>query len=383
VASTAALAAWSITTGTSCSGGGEVDGSFPAPEGTPVGAGFASSLSLVVTSEDTPQTLALLSVDEATGALGIAGGPLDVMAPIGDVETAAVDVAARRVFVGSDLAGTVSVANVAATGALAPIAGSPFPLESAAPTVVHPNAANDLLYVGYRGEAFISVLPVDPATGAVGAALPRVPISGSSIETLRSIGNLLYVICNSTENILAFRIEANGELTDLGVDVLASGRPDYIEFIGDGVGMTRLYVSTVAGLIDGFEIDVASGALTPLPGSPYVFPGLTTHELLRASDDGIYLGLGTESPPAVALFRVELDGSLTPLDFVPMHAGLGGPEGIVWTPNGRFLIVADHTVGGIFVFERIGDTLQYGPVPRYLLPGRPIDLVLSDLAVSP
>lgn len=356
---------------------------FPVVAGIPIGPGFASAISLVVASERTPETLAVLSVDETSGALGLVGGPRDVEAPIGDVESAAVDVAARRVYLGSDLDGTLAVADVAATGALATIAGSPFPLESAAPTVVVPNPGADRLYVGYRDEAFLSVFPLDPGTGAVGTALAPVPLDGMSVETARRVGDLLYVLCNATENILAFRVEANGDLTDLGVDVRASGRPDYVEFIGDGVGPTRLYVSTLAGLVDGYDVDVATGALTTLPGSPYEFPGLTTHELLRATADGAYLGLGTEVPPAVALLGVEADGSLTPLDFVQMNGGVGGPEGIVWTPNGRFLMVANHTVGGIFVFERVGDRLEAAQVPRVLLPGFPVDLVLTDLAVAP
>ncbi|MFQ5505883.1 MAG: beta-propeller fold lactonase family protein [Planctomycetota bacterium] len=352
--------------------------------GVPAGAGFPSNLTLLVSSEATPLTLAVLSLDQVDGRLGVVGGPLDVNASISDAETLAADEANRRIYLGSDLSGTVAVVTMDGTGKLTPVSGSPFSLEAPQPTVVRLNTASNVAYVGYRDQSFLSRYPIDPATGALGSALPKVPINGTFIETMQRLGDLLYVICNTTSNILAFRIEADGTLTDLGVNVPLDPRPDYIDFVTDSLaGTNRLYVSLTAGSIDAFDVNTATGALARLPGAPYPFPGLTTFELLRASPDGQFIAVGSERPPAAGLLRVESDGSLTPVHSQVMSEGTGGPEGMVWTPNGRFLLVANHLLGGIHVYERVGELLRTGPVPCYTLPGRPIDLVMTSMAVNP
>ena len=84
------------------------------------------------------------------------------------------------------------------------------------------------------------------------------------------------------------------------------------------------------------------------------------------------------------LYAIEADGSLTATGAPQLlHPFTGGPEGMEWSPDGRFLYVADHAAPGLFVLELRGGALAPAAVPRYRLPGRQIDVKLFARQVTP
>jgi 6-phosphogluconolactonase (cycloisomerase 2 family) len=350
------------------------------PAGVAPGPGFPSAVVLAVSSRGTSESLSLLSIDQVSGELGLLpGSPIDVGTPVGDFETLAVDAFNRRIYLGSDSNGLISVSSVAGDGSLSPIAGSPFLSERGSPTVLVLNPNRTAIYVGYAGDNVVSQLSVDPATGAIGAALgPPVTINGVHVETMRLLGDLLFVFCRNTNNILCLRVESNGTLTPLGLNEPLQGRADYADFIGQ-----RMYVSTGGNFFYGFDVDPATGALTALPNSPWTFPGLSRYELIRADPSGQFIAVGAEEPASIGLLKVEANGSLSLVNIVSQTNLVGGPEGIFWEPNGRFLYVADHIGLGLFVYELVNGQLAPAAVPRYRLPGGQIDLVVSPMSVNP
>ncbi|MDF1663994.1 MAG: hypothetical protein P1V97_19650 [Planctomycetota bacterium] len=355
--------------------------SLPVPGGIAPVAGFPSQVTMTVSSRNTARTLSLLSVDQSTGELGLLPGfPLDVGAPVGDAETLAVDAFNRRVYLASNINGMIAGSNIDLAGRATPIAGSPFASEGAAPTVLSLGANRDVLYVGYENENFISLLSVNPTTGVVGAPIsPPLVINGNFIETMKQLGDLLYVFCRNTSNILCLRIEPNGTLTTLPVNVSLPSRPDFADFIGN-----RLYVSTAGSELEGFDLDPSTGDLTRIQGSPWVFPRLDRYELIRAHPSGDFIAVGAEDPANVGLIAVDsVDGSLSLVNVLGLTPNVGGPEGIFWEPSGRFLYVNDHIGEGIFVFELVNGRLQPAATPRYRLPGGQIDMDISAMTVTP
>ena len=96
-----------------CGGGGDDDQSGPVadPQAVSPVPGFATDEILVVASEANDRSLALLSIDPASGTLGyLPGSPIDLGVSISDVESLAADGARRRLFFGSDLTGAIAVA---------------------------------------------------------------------------------------------------------------------------------------------------------------------------------------------------------------------------------------------------------------------------------
>ena len=83
-------------------------------------------------------------------------------------------------------------------------------------------------------------------------------------------------------------------------------------------------------------------------------------------------------------YALRYDRSLTP-EAQPLRLSgeVGGPEGMAFTADGRFLYVCDHIVGGLFVID-VGDgTLHLSTPGRIDLPGKQIDVVRMDIAVIP
>ncbi len=355
-----------------------------APPAAAPGPGFAAKMVLVATTERTPLTLALLSVDERTGALGLLpGSPIDVGAQTGDFETLAVDVARRRVFVGGSNNGRIAVVTVDGRGAVKPVPGSPF-IAQGRPSALALSHDGRFLWVGHEGPG-ISAYAVHVETGALS------PVEGSPftlpgrhVENLLLSGDWLFVGCRVGSYVAALRVDRQtGKLALAGEPVLTEPRPDHLRVIGD-----RLYCSLAeASAIDAFAIDRASGALARLPGAPYRVPGLKDYELIEVHPDGKTIAAGVCEPPCVALFDVEEDGSLASKGSpAALHGGLGGPEGMEWSRDGRFLYVASHleSADGIYVLEYLGPSLVPADPFRYrIVAGGQIDLALVPLEVAP
>ena len=372
-------------------GGCSDSGGAILPVTTPIALmpppGFASGDVLVVSSEHTTDSLAVLSLDPATGLLGILpGSPANIGIEIGDAETLASDPARRRVFFGSNLNGTVGVADLDATGMPVPVAGSPFSVAFPKVAAIKVSPAGDMIYVGYHDHSTISRYAVD-AAGALTLAQTIVSPSGNYVETMLQVGSVLYVGFANTSNIVGFQLDAQGAFVVDGMgnptEVVVMGtrvRPDYLVAIAD-----KLYCSLAQnGSVDAFQIE-AGGGLTRLLGAPYIFPGMGLFELITVQPGGAHIAVGGERPTAtVGLYVVNGDGSLTPAGApLVMHNRGGGPEGMAFSADGRFLYVCDHIGIGLYVFEVTGSAIDFAATPRYMLPGRQIDVLRIALNVSP
>lgn len=349
--------------------------------------GFASGDVLVVSSEGTTESLAVLSLDPATGQVGLlAGSPANVGVQISDAETLAADPARRRIFFGSNLTRRIAVLDLDGAGRPVPVFGSPFLAQFQPVSVIKVSPAGDMIYVGYHDHSTISRYSVD-AAGALTLAQSIVTPSGNHVETMLQVGDVLYVGFETTSNIVGFQLDAQGAFVVNGMGdptevavVSTNIRPDYLVAIAD-----KLYCSLAqAGSVDAFQIE-ASGALTRLAGSPYAFPGMGLFELITVQPGGALIAVGGERPTAtVGLYTVNGDGTLTPAGApLAMHERGGGPEGMVFSADGRFLYVSDHIGQGLYVFEVTGNTIDFAATPRYMLPGRQIDVIRLALNVNP
>ena len=370
-----------------CSGSGGPQGPVADPPAAAPLAGFASGSILVVSSEATAQSLAVLSLDAATGEVGLLpGSPADLGVPITDAETLAADPSQRRVFFGSNTNGRIAVFELDAMGTPVPVAGSPFSAERTGVSVIKASATGSTIYVGYHFENIISRYDV----GAAGALTLAQTISTGAnrhVETMILIGDVLYIGFESTSRIVGYQIDgleafatdAQGVPTAVA-DVATNQRPDFLATIGD-----KLYCSLAQdSSIDAFTVE-SDGSLTRLAGAPYAFPGIGLFELIAIQPGGNLIAVGGERPSAaMGLYAVNADGSLTPAGapFV-IHNRKGGPEGLVFSADGRFLYVCDHVGQGLYVFDVSGGFLNAAATPRYALPGRQIDVIRLDLAVSP
>jgi hypothetical protein len=227
----------------------------------------------------------------------------------------------RFVYVAGDFAGTVSGFRIdRATGVPTPLPGSPFPTLGSLPIPMVIDRSGRFLYVGQSVGSFdgsIAVFAIDAATGALshiaGSPFPNVPNFGRvAALALSPDGRFLFtggtalatyavnpvtgvptriasrdglccgLMVDSTGQFLfgtagdglhGFSIAADGALTPVGVpQSIGSGTSTITALVSVA---DLVYVGNAAtGGVYGFRVNPATGALTPVAGSPFASPPL-------------------------------------------------------------------------------------------------------------
>lgn len=215
------------------------------------------------------------TIDSASGTLTLQPG--SVTSP-GRAWAVVEDPTGHFLYVGSinNTTGAVGISAYSInsnSGALTQVAGSPF---ATGPFIQLPQMAVDpsgrFLYAD--GSAGVFAFTIDPLTGALA------PIAGSPFAadntpqsiTVDAKGKFVYVANNGSSTISAFAINAtSGALTAVPGSPFATGSGFPVS-ISLNPSSTFAYVATTGisqFLIFGYAIDPATGALTPLAGSPF------------------------------------------------------------------------------------------------------------------
>jgi 6-phosphogluconolactonase (cycloisomerase 2 family) len=312
-----------------------------------------------------------------------------------------------------DTINTVSGFSVAPTGALTPIAGSPFATAGASSTVtcygldrMTINMADNLLFVSNSADQTISVFQIDPVAGGLTLA-PGSPVNtGLALDgcggiSLASTPDGKFLMASSGGLIQSFHIAANGALTQgilttpltpvttVGMKISANGKflalsgersvfmytinPDSSltavansPFLRQGTGLVsglefscaadRLYgseASTSANTItDGWSVS-AAGVLTPMAGSPFLSPGSDSN-VIALSPDNTKLYTSSQADNSIVALSIGATGSLTNSGVYDNSNAVHVPTGLAVDSTGSFLFVADDTYG-IAVFRIAAD----------------------------
>lgn len=174
------------------------------------------------------------------------------------------------------------------------------------------------------------------------------PGSFITVSLVRDDG---YVYINNnqlgTNTVMAFSVDANGALTPIGGSPFPTG--------GGGLqsgllAANRMTIGTVTKFlfvaneqtnnISVFSIDLATGALTVVPGSPFPYGGTLSSDIsLGVTPDNRFLFASSPGSNNITVFSIAPNGTLIPISGSPFAAG-GVPLGIKVSPDGRFLAVA-------------------------------------------
>ncbi len=238
---------------------------------------------LYVSNQD--GSISAYTIDGGSGALTpVEGSPFPSQT---GAAWLAVDPSGRFLYVancgtlgcGSGAGGVSAYTIDSGTGALTPIAGSPFPA-GMIPVGVAIDPAGKFVYVVNHGSDNTSGFAIDQATGAL------TPIEGSPFPTgmgpaqmaIDPTGQFAYVSnCGNTGNCHVIR---PGSVSAYSIDSATgalgpvTGSPFPAEmgsvFAAIDPSGQFVYVSNIhSGNISAFAIDAASGALTQIPGSPF------------------------------------------------------------------------------------------------------------------
>jgi len=215
------------------------------------------------------------------------------------------------------------------------------------------------LYVANVSTNDVSAYTIDHATGYL-KEVPGSPYDVGRIATAVAVhpsGKFVYVTrSNATEGdgIAAFSVNPDGSLTAIpGSPYSTQISPDSL--LVDSTGK-YLYVADdeFDGAIDGFTIDATSGALTPISGSPFAVPPVSGCAATFSADiiedvAGSRLYTADTYDNAISGFRIDLKtGVLTavPGSPFPNYPCLDpmvafNPDTLAVLPSGKFLFAVN------------------------------------------
>ena len=254
--------------------------------------------------------VSVFSINPGTGALSlVAGSPFATGGSAGSNEIG-VSPTPDGMFLMAANSGShnLTVFSIASSGALSPIAGSPFPALSL------PDA-----------------IKVSPDRKFLAVAEPL------------------------SDQVEMFSIASNGSLTSLGAFPGGGGNFG-LTGVDINCASSLLYggeASTSLNIVDGYSI-TSTGALTPIPGSPFMpGVGVDSNVVLLSPDDKTLFVSNGFSGNTITAFSVASNGSLmlVPGSPFPMNPGAIFPLGMAISRDGSLLYVANGASDSISVFS--------------------------------
>lgn len=177
------------------------------------------------------------------------------------------------------------------------------------------------VYVPLSNSDQIRVYSVDQNTGAL------TEVSGSPFNTgaypfhamTDRTGNVLYVTNYNDQTLSVYTVGANGALTQVGSAINLSGYPHLMMIDPQN---HFLYVPNESGTIDAFAI--SGSTLTAVSGSPFSDPNINGSEVYggTVSLDGNFLVATNRDDLSVSVFTINrATGALTPVAGSPFASG--------------------------------------------------------------
>jgi len=299
------------------------------------------------------------AVNQANGALTqVPGSPYTAGTSDGPV---AAEPSGRFVYVGDPTTNTIFGFSIGSNGALTALPGSPYPANGQPKAfLVHPTGKYLFaIYNAQNAVGSVAVFAIDANTGALA------PVAGSPFSTAYSsvalaqdpAGKFLYV-SNTGQNFGSWlrplqspnHIETSVRWPSLAsrndlllADLDLTGTSPFADKDLNGgpfvlaPRLTLLPQSgvTTAPVISAFTVDANSGTLTEIPGSP--FPVSTGPQSISVDTTGQYL-YGSTGLSVLGFSINGTSGALTTLSVSPFHVSTSSP--IDFSSSGQFAYVA-------------------------------------------
>jgi DNA-binding beta-propeller fold protein YncE len=299
--------------------------------------------------------------------------------------------------------------------------------------LIHPS--NKYLYASNSGEGDVSLFAIS-SDGALNEVLPRTPVGvGPTAMVMDSAGAYLYVANSGGNSVSVFSIGSGGALTpvlqgpqgsgsgggtgstqasvglvplDMAIDPTGS----ILYITGNGTLGSEIQVFSLnAGVLTSTsgspyqtgtdpqgvvvspsganvytantnddsvsEFTSASGALTPVAGSPFGGSTFASPNSLYISKTGGFLCVTNKGSSNISVYAIASDGSLSVISASPF-ASVAAPSVIAGDPNGEYIFVGNQQAGQTAV-QSFAVTASSGiltAIASYKLPGTATSIVV-------
>jgi 6-phosphogluconolactonase len=210
-------------------------------------------------------------------------------------------------------------------------------------------------YVANAGSNYVSAYTIDASTGALSAVAGSPFAAGSfpTVVTLHPSGKFAYVANNVSNNISAYTIDAiTGALTAVAGSPFGAGNAPFVVTI-DPSGKFAYVANQSSASVSAYTIDATTGALTPVAGSPYAASTLPFDVVIDPSGKFVYVtnygtnAVGAWSGGSISAYTINAaTGALTPVAGSPFSVG-PCPCVITIDPSGKFAYVANGQSGTV------------------------------------
>jgi 6-phosphogluconolactonase len=357
------------------------------------GRGTPPASSEILYAANESNSLFAFSIDQTTGALNqtaseTPGG--DYVGNTGMVVTPS----GNFLYAANDANSEINGYATGSSGTLSLIAGSPFAVQPSSLVIggfaIDPGGR--FLYAGSQSGFGVVGFTIDSTTGALTSA-PGGPFS-TGIGTppadlsIDPTGSFLYASTPIDDipgyNIWGFTIDsATGALSPIAGSPFATvsnGQPQGLKVDPSG---KFLYVAlSNAGSIAAFTIDGASGALTNVPGSPFATASTQftqTYEI-AVSPSGKFLYAFNFNGNTMAAFTIDSSsGVLSTVTGSPFPVNPNGEGGIIVDPSGKFLYltIGFGTPSAFVIFNIDPNSGALTPNPESPVAGSQVPLGLA------
>ena len=154
-------------------------------------------------------------------------------------------------------------------------------------------------------------------------------------------GEFVFVTNSESNNITVFSLDLDtGALTPVPGSPFAAGSQP-LDVATDGFGRFLYVANNLSNSVSAFSINRSTGALTPIAGSPYSMGSF----LSRVKGDPLGRFLYAMDGQSVFVLAIGATGALTPVAGSPLDLRIpnGGPTAIAADPSGQFLLVTQRT----------------------------------------
>jgi 6-phosphogluconolactonase (cycloisomerase 2 family) len=263
------------------------------------------------------------------------------------IDRITVNLASNLLFVSNGGNQTISVFRITpATGALAAVAGSPFPsgltLDSCSGISLAATPDGHFLMASSNGQikTFRVAVSGSLSVSATASLLPS-PMVGMKIS-----GDGRFLAVSHQASVSVFAISAvDGSLTAVAGSPFAkagTGLVGGLDFNCDGTLLYAAEGGSTSSLTDAWSV-AGSGVLTPILGSPFVAAGNDSNVVFLTPDNTI-LYQSNQGSKDLNTFTVNPDGTLTSIGLASIAAG-HTPAGLAGDTSGLFLYGADDAFG--------------------------------------
>jgi sugar lactone lactonase YvrE len=248
-----------------------------------------------------------------------------------------------------------------AAGALAKT-GSPFLTggTGVASNRITTAIVKNFLYAGNSGSNNVSAFSVNPTTGVL-TPVPDSPFAtGGSADSLgiplaTTPDDSFLIAANALSlNITVYSIAANGALSPVPGSPFPAGPggfPDGIKVTADGkfLAVARPNAPNVVSM---FSIS-ATGGLTPVPGSP--FPaggtGVATGVDCNCNSNHLFVGEANPGSTIVSVQAIALNGALSPIPGSPFIGPGSNSNVVLLSPDDSKLFVSNQNSNTVTAFS--------------------------------